>query len=83
MITIADLEFDLDDKITRKKADTITLKFIGTHDIEEGEFELKAKFEGEVPTYWRALLGDGDRFARIYVTIKSRSKQTSLEETEP
>lgn len=81
MIEIADLVLELDDKVTRKKAGTISLVFVGAHETEIGEFKLTYKVESkEIPSYWRALLGEGE-FRTIYVTISSKSKQSQLPES--
>ena len=78
VITVAELKFELDDKVTRKKADTITLVFKGIHEIEYGEFKITAKFEGRIPSFWKAYLGDGT-FTVFYVTISRSSVQSKLE----
>lgn len=74
---IADLVLEIDDKVTRQKSDTTTLVFIGKHDTEAGDFKLTYKVEGDIPSFWKAVLGEGET-RKIYVTISTKSKQTKL-----
>lgn len=79
MITIAELQFQHDDTVRRKKAGTITLIFKATDEHTGGEFVLKAIFERTVPSYWQALIGDGD-YSEFFARISKSSVQSKLEE---
>lgn len=81
VIELAELKLGLDDAVRRKKADTVSLVFTGKHDKELGEFKLTCKFDNHVPSYWKALLGDGN-FSEIYLTISTKSKQTTLDQSQ-